>query len=270
VDLLQQLELFLASRLCKCWLMVQLNWKHRTTTYFCYSQATLQMPSELQARLAHTINTAIDSRINPPTLAVHNEVVALSAAQENSFQLIEGTIRSVGKNTEVEYQKHNQKIALELENKFNTLSISNKSCAKGIGKIKEKTRITFEAVQDHSIESRTASLNIQQRISDLSSCQSQSNDIILRRVLQTGRETVHAIQRQASISGEQISGLHQKLDHMNWLMVSVKGRMGDLSIAEGSSTLSTSNSEIEKAIGNIKRSIWLLVSALYILISELM
>jgi hypothetical protein len=54
------------------------------------------------------------------------------------------------------------------------------------------------------------------------------------------------------------------------LMGTVKDRMGDLSIAQRSARLSTSNSEIEKAIGNIQQNVWLLVSALHVLIRELM
>lgn len=231
--------------------------------YFCYSQTALQMPSEIQARIAHTIDTAIDTRISPQTLAVHNEVAALSIAQKTLSQLIKGTIRDVGKNMGAEIQKHSQEITLDLRNTFNTLSISHKACAEGIVKIEDQSRTTLEAVQKYSIESRTASTTVQEMISDVSTRQSQSTDIVLRTVLQSGQETAHEIQ-------EQTLSLHQKLDRINWLMGTVKDRMGDLSIAQRFARLSTSNSEIEKAIGNIQQSVWLLVSALHVLIRELM
>jgi hypothetical protein len=57
---------------------------------------------------------------------------------------------------------------------------------------------------------------------------------------------------------------------MNSLVGTVKDRMTDLSIAQYSASSSTSNLEIQKAIGSIYRSIWLLVSALHVLIRELM
>jgi hypothetical protein len=228
------------------------------------------MPSEIQARIAHTIDTAIDTRISPQTLAIDNEVKAISAAQKTSSKLIEGTIRDVGKSTAAEIQKHSQEITLDLQNKFNTLSISHKACAEGMVKIEDQSWTTLEAVQNYTIESRTASMTVQEMISDLSTRQSQSTDIVLRRVIQTGQETAHAIERHSSASRDQASSLHQKLDRMNWLMVTVKDRMGDLSIAQRSARLSTSNSEIEKAISSIQRSVWLLVSALHVLIRELM
>lgn len=224
------------------------------------------MPAEIQARIAHTIDTAVDTRISPQTLAVHNVVTALSTAQKNSSQAIEGTIRSVGKNTEAEIQKHSQKITLNLENKFNTLSISHKACAEGIVKIEDQSHTTFEAVKINT----AASVTVLGSILDLSAHQSQSTDLVLRAVLQTGQETAHAIQKHSSASRQQTSSLHQKLDRMNSLMGTVKDCMGDLSVAQRSASLSASNSEIQGAIGNIYRSVWLLVSALHVLIRELM
>jgi paraquat-inducible protein B len=95
------------------------------------------MPSEIQARIAHTIDTAVDTRINPVTLAVNREVAALAIAEEASSKLIEGTIREVGKNHMEELQKYNGKISLDLENKFNTLSMIQEACAGGIAKIED-------------------------------------------------------------------------------------------------------------------------------------
>jgi paraquat-inducible protein B len=108
-----------------------------TIPYSFYSHTTLQMPSEIQARIAHTIDTAVDTRINPVTLAVNREVAALAIAEEASSKLIEGTIRDVGKNHMEELQKYNGKISLDLENKFNTLSMIQEACAGGIAKIED-------------------------------------------------------------------------------------------------------------------------------------
>lgn len=228
------------------------------------------MPSETQARIAHTIDTTIETRITPLASAVQNEVTALSVAQKTSSTLIEKTIRDVGKNTGAEIQKHSQEITLDLGNKFNTLDISQKTCADSMLKIEDQSRTTLEAVQNYTIESRTASMNVQEMISDLSIRHSQSTDTVLQRVLQNGQQTAQAIQRHSSASREQTSSLHQKLDRMNWLIGTVKDHIGDLSIAQQSAKLSTSKSDIENAIGNIQRSVLLLVSALHVLIRELM
>jgi hypothetical protein len=157
-----------------------------------------------------------------------------------------------------------------LETKFNTLHISQKTCADGIVKIEDQSRTTLKAVQNYIIESYTASMNVQEMISDLSIRQSQSTDTVLQRVRQNGQETAQAIQRHSSASREQTSSLQQKLDRMNWLMGTVKDHIGDLSIAQQSARLSTSKSDIENAIRNIQRSVLLLVSALHVLIRELM
>jgi hypothetical protein len=217
------------------------------------------MPSEIQARIACTIDTTVDNRINPLTLAVHKEVAALSAAQITSSKFIEGMIRDVGKNTEVEILKQ-----------FKALSISNKGLAEDIIKIKDHSRMTLETVQNHTIKSHTASVTIQEIISDMSTRQSQSTDMVLRRVLETGRQTANSIEKQNSVLRDEALSLHQKLNRVTWLIGTVKDHMGDLSIAQHSVRLSVSNSEIRAAIGNIQRSVWLLVSALYILIRELM
>jgi hypothetical protein len=224
------------------------------------------MPAEIQARIAHTIDTAVDTRISPRTLAVHKAVTALSTAQQNSVELVQDAIRSVGKNVDTQMQKHTQKITLDLENKFNNLSISQKACAEGIVKTEEQSRNTLEAVTRNTI----ASVSVLESLSKFSARQDQSTALVLRQVLQTGQRTTLAVQQHTSASRGQNSSLHQKLDRMNLLMGTVKDRIDDLSTAQRSASLSISNSEIQRAIGNIYRSVWLLVSALHVLIRELM
>jgi hypothetical protein len=227
------------------------------------------MPSEIQARITYTIDTAIDTRISPVAMTVHKEVAALSADQKTSFKLIEGLVRDGGNNTEAKIQKHTQEITLALRNKFNTLSSFNEAYSETIGKIAVQAQKTLESVQNHAVESRAASTTVQGIIADLSARQSQST-MVLRRVLQTGQEAAYSIQRHSSISREQTLSLHQKLDRMNWLMGTVKDRVGALSSAQQSAKLDISNSEIRNAIANIQRNVWLVVSALHVLIRELM
>jgi hypothetical protein len=224
----------------------------------CYRQTSLQLPSEIQARIAHSIDSAIENRICPLTLTIENKIDAVSVGQKTSANLIEGTIRDLGAGIE----KHSQKVSLNLENKFDTLSLSDKAFGESMMRNENQSRVVLEAVQNHNLESRTATTTVQEMISDLSLRQSQSSNMVLRRVLETGKETESLILRNSSILQEQASSLHQKLDRMNWLIGTVK--------AQQSAQRSVSNSEIVNAVRNIQRSVWLLVSALHILIRELM
>jgi len=228
------------------------------------------MPFEIQARIAHTIVTAVDTRINPVTRAVHREVAALAVAEDASSKLIEGAIRDVGKNNIEELQKHSGKMSLDLENKFCTLSTTQEACAGGIVRIEDQSRKILEGAQSQATENRTASKDVQEMISNLSARQSQCTKLVLRGVRQEGQETVLEIRKHTWEFREQALSLHQKVDRMTQLAETVKDRMGNLSIAQQSARLTATNSEIERAIDNIQRSIWLLVSALHILIREVM
>jgi hypothetical protein len=106
-------------------------------------------------------------------------------------------------------------------------------------------------------------------ISDLSTRQSQSTALVLQGVLETGQETTRTIQQNSLASREQAFSLHQKLDRIDWLMGAVRIRMDDLSLAQQYARTRTSN-KTQDALGNIQRSVWLLVSALHVLIRELM
>jgi hypothetical protein len=228
------------------------------------------MPSEIQSRIAHTIDTAVDTRINPLVSAVYKEVAALSASEKASSKLIEGTVRDVGRQNAAEIQKHTQTISVDLENKFNALSISQRSCAERAFKIDDRSRTILEAVQNQAAKSHTDSKIVQEIVLNLSTRQSQSTDIVLRTIRQESQEATRAIQRHSSVSRNHHLSLYKKLDHMNWLMGTVKDHMGSLSITQQSARLSATNSEIEKAIDNLQRSVWLLLSALHVLIRELM
>jgi hypothetical protein len=228
------------------------------------------MPSEIQARIAHTIDNAVDTRINPMAVAVHREVAALAVVEETSSKLIEGAIRDVGKNNTEELHRHSGKINLDLENKFSTLSITQEICAGGIMRIEDQSRRILEGAQSQAIENRAASKDVQDMISNLSACQSQSTNLVLQRVRQESQETALGIRKHTWVSRKQNLRLHQKLDRLTWLAEIVKDRTSDLSIAQQSARLTTTNSEIEKAIDNIQRGIWLLVYALHTLIRELM
>jgi ATP-dependent Lon protease len=221
------------------------------------------MPSEIQARIAHTIDRAIDTRINPHTLAVHKEVAALSAAEKASSKLIKGTIQDVVRQNATEMQKYTQITSAHLEEKFNALSLSQRTCAASTFRIEDRSRMILEAVYTQTSESRADSKTVQAMALDLFANQSRTTDAIVRAVQQEG-------QKNTSVSKKRILNLHKKLDHMSSLMGTVNNHMSSLSIARQSARLSTTNSEIETAIGSLRQSLWLLLSALHVLIRELM
>ena len=233
------------------------------------SQTTLQSPFEIQARIAHTIDTAVDTRISPLTLKVHKEVTALSAAEKASAKYIKESIEDVKKHHTTEIQRHSQIIHVDFEQKFSALSISQQDVTESLSTIQDQSQSILDVVRNQSIESHADSKIVQGQVLDLCTRQSQSTDTILKAVRKEKQKTASALQKHASTSRYQTMSLHQKLDRMNWLMGAVKNRMDNLSMAQQSTHSSASSSEIEKAMRNIQRSVWLLVSALHVLIREL-
>lgn len=232
-------------------------------------QTTLQIPAEIQARIAHTIDTAVDIRISPLTLKVHKEVAALAAAEKASSKHIKETIQDVQKDNAAEIQKHSQNITLDLEQKFSTLSASQQPFRESLSAIQDRSQTLLEAVKTQSINIHANSETMKGQVLDLSIRQSQSTNIVLRAVRKENQRTVSALQTHASTSQHQALSLHKKLDRMIWLMGTAKDRMGNLSMVQNSAHPSASNSEIEKAIRNLQQGVWLLVSALHVLMREL-
>jgi len=234
------------------------------------SQTTLQIPFEIQARIAHTIDTAVDTRINPLTLKVYEEVTSLSAAEKASGKHIKESIEDVKKHHTTEIQRHSQIIHLDFEQKFSALSISQQDVTESLSTIQDQSQRFLDVVRNQSIESHADSKIVQRQVLDLCTRQSQSTDTILKTVRKERQKTASTLQKHASISRYETMSLNQKLDRMNWLMGAVKNRIDNLSMAQQSAHPSASSSEIGKAIRNIQRSVWLLVSALHVLIRELM
>ena len=75
---------------------------------------SLQMPPEIQARIAHSIDNAIEKRIIPMILVINNEVKAISAAQKTSSSFVEGILQDLRKNIGLDIQNYSQEIALDL------------------------------------------------------------------------------------------------------------------------------------------------------------
>jgi hypothetical protein len=220
------------------------------------------MPSEIQARIAHTIDTVVDKRISHSTLNVQKEVTALSVATTASSKHLEEIIQDVGKHNATEIQAHSQNFSLDLEQKFNTLALNHQAVTERLSTIEDQSRTVLDTVKTQSNKSRHELKVVQEKVSNLSSRQSQSADM--------SQKTTSALHRYTSSSQHQTLSLHKKLNHMTWLMGTVKGSMDDLSRAQQPFSSNASNSEIEEAISSLQRSVCLLVSALHVLIRELM
>jgi hypothetical protein len=203
-------------------------------------------------------------------LKVNEEVTALSAAEKASAKHIKESIEDVKKHNATEIQKHSQIIYLGFEQTFSALSVSQQDVTQSLSTIQDQSRSVLDIVRNQSIESHADSKIVQGQVLDLCTRQSQSTDTILKAVQKESQKTASALQKHASTSRYQTMSLHQRLDRMYWLMGAVKNRINNLSMAQQSAHSSASSSEIEKAIGNIQRSVWLLVSALHVLIRELM
>ncbi len=234
------------------------------------SQTSLQLPSEIQARISQSLDAAFETRISPLALTIRNDVKAISAAQRTSDELICAAIREIGSNTKAEIQKQREETTHNLGDIRNSPSLSQERFTKGMARIEDQSETAVTTLREFGVENRTAAANVQGKLSGLSLQQAQSTDIASRRVVQMGQETAHEIQRLRSTSQEQTLNLQKKLDRMNWLMVTVKDRMSDLSNAQQSTMPGTASLEIQQAMRNIQRGVWLLASALHILIREFM
>ena len=201
---------------------------------------------------------------------VHKEVMSLSAAENASAKHIKESIEDVKKHNATEIQRHSQNIHLDFEQKFSALSISQQDVTESLSKMQDQSQSVLDVVRNESIESHANSKIVQGQVLNLGTRQSQSTDTILKAVQNERQKTASALQKHASTSRYQTMSLHQKLDRMNWLMGAVKNRMDNFSMTQQSAHSSAYSSEVEKAMQNIQRSVWLLVSALHVLVRELM
>ncbi|PQE31543.1 Ankyrin repeat-containing protein [Rutstroemia sp. NJR-2017a WRK4] len=225
-------------------------------------QTTLQMPSEIQARIADMIDAAVERRINHLTLNVQNEVMALSVAEKASSKQFEEALRDVGRQNTTEIQTQSQNFSLDLEKKFQNLSTYQQTLTARLSTIEDQSRTVLDTLRTHSIESHQEFRVIQEKVSNLSSRQSQSVNM--------SKNARSALRRHNSLSQPQALTLHKKFNHAICLMGTLKKRMVDFSGAQQPTSLGVSNSEIREAIGSLQRSVCLLVSALHVLIRELL
>ena len=167
---MQQLALFLASRLCKSCARISNayrrldsgNCKHLITFL---SQNTLQMPSEIQTRIAHTIDNAIEKRLAPATLAVHEDVHDLSVAQKTSSVLVEQAMKEVGQNLLSGIQRQTDVITLDLQRKFDALSLSQtESMETGLRKGPKTDRIIANAFERQICASEAQNSSMHQKL----------------------------------------------------------------------------------------------------------
>jgi hypothetical protein len=88
------------------------------------------MPRDIQDRISHSIDTAIDTRLIPTTILLDNKIDALSAAQATSADLVVHTIQRIGENTTLANQVQaleSRAQSLSLRRKLNQVDASTKA-----------------------------------------------------------------------------------------------------------------------------------------------
>jgi hypothetical protein len=114
--------------------------------------------------MVQKIDAAIDKRVHPLINAVNSEVTALSTSQAT------------------------------IQNEYGALVASQRSNI--IQNLEDQSQKTLNAIQNQTLENRSASTIVQAKLEHLSAGQSKPTDIVIRKIIETGGSTVEAVQRQ--------------------------------------------------------------------------
>jgi hypothetical protein len=204
------------------------------------------MPDDIQDRISHVIDTAIDTKITPGTALLDNKIEALSAAQAYSAMMTQN-LEKIGRTaTEAMRAKalEDRKTTKRLENKLELVLMSQKSSAK-------------------------ATEDLHTKLKGLSVAHSTSTDLVMQNAQQMGQETTKVICMQTFESRVQSSSLHKKLDQVDALVDAIRNLLQNLSSVQLNLDSDMSKAGVERAVQNILGSIWLLLSSLQLLICEL-
>ncbi|CZR69364.1 uncharacterized protein PAC_19264 [Phialocephala subalpina] len=210
-------------------------------------QTTLAMPENIQDRMSHLIDTAVDTTIIPATQQVDNKLTTLSITQASSADTITRSLKEIGTTTDIIHTKslEGREATTRLESYLERIVISQESFSK-------------------------ANAGLCNKLGDISIAQSASTDIVMQTARQAGKKTENAIQMHALETRAQSSSLHKKLEEVDTSVSAMHSLLRDLSISEIHSNSDLSNIEVERAIQNILGGIWVLLSRLQLLIRELL
>jgi hypothetical protein len=205
------------------------------------------MPGDIQDRISHAIDMAIDTRIMPATTLLDNKIEALSSAQAASADRINQTIQDVQISTAARMH------ANEMEDRKDTTRLENR----------------LDLVISSQRASAYATTDINTKLEDLSVAHSASTDLVIQNTRQTGQATAKAIHIQGVEGRAQSSSLHKKLEQVDASIGAIRNSLQDLSSAQLNVDTNMSKPEVERALQNTLSSIWLLLSSLHVSIREL-
>lgn len=228
------------------------------------------MPAEIQARIARTIDEAIDNRITPELHQVRTEVLGRLGVQDVSLDALRDSLGHADKSNRTERQRHVDVITKQMEEQFDALSLAQARCFDTASTNTTRINATCHAVEQSVVQSQELSISTQKEVRDLATYQRKSTQTVLQSVVEVGHKTVHAIEIQNATARKSNSSLHRKIDCMNLLMVAAHERYTGLPEVKGSALVQTTNPEIQAALSNIQQSLWVLMAALHAIIRELL
>jgi len=213
-----------------------------------FSQTTLQMPTEIQNRLASVINAVVDTKINPETIIAHEKIKNLSEIQATSTETVARTIQDTADSTRA------QIAAISVQGSEST------------------SRLTqgLEQVLELQTTSRKANSALHAKLDDLSSCNSSSTTSILNSFRQRDSKTAEAIRIHSLEGRTQSSSLNRKLNQVDASIEAIRGTLDNFTNAQSNTSIIALNSDIKMAVQNMLSSIWQLISSLQCLIRELL
>jgi len=151
------------------------------------------MPNDIQDRMSHAIDRAIDTKITPATTLVNNQIGALSAEHAASTNLIAQTVQEVERTTAEAIHSNateDRKVTTRLENGLDLV-------------LKSQMESAEEIVRVHT------------KLKYLTVAHSASTDVVVRSLRQTGQDPANALRMQASGGRAQSANLHKKLDQVD-------------------------------------------------------
>ncbi|CZR51409.1 uncharacterized protein PAC_01284 [Phialocephala subalpina] len=212
---------------------------------------TLAMPENIQDRISHLMDTAVDTRIIPATTHINNNIAALSVGQSSSADTITRNLHEIGRTTAEAIHTN----ALE----------GREATARMEGHLK-RILISQEASAETSLGANTG---FHAKLEDVSITQATSTDLVVRCTKQAGEATADAIRRHALETRAQSSSLHRKLVEVGTSMDAIQDALQTLSASRLGLDSDLPKTEVERAIQDIFGSICLLLSSLQNLIREL-
>ncbi|CZR68162.1 uncharacterized protein PAC_18061 [Phialocephala subalpina] len=209
-------------------------------------QTTLRLPDDIRDRISRVIDTRTA------------RTTALLRQLDDKMDLL-STSRTTSTDT---LNQHLQDLKISTSGDIATVAIEHRE---GIGKLADNLGQVLNAQRD-CIKANT---NIRETLKDLSVAHSASTDLVLGTLCRTGENAATAVRVQALEGRAQSASLHRKLDQVGTSVGAIQSLLEGLSATQLSSDTYMSKSEAIRALRNILKSVWLLLSSIHALIREL-